>query len=379
MTAREKRPGLRVLMVLGTSTGGIGQHVRSLVERLMRQGHRVVVCGPAETGELFGFEATGARFVPAAIGTRLGPHDVAVARQLRRWVRGADVVHAHGFRAGLVALASGAGRRPAGRRRPPLVVTWHNQVLATGLTGAAMHSAEALVARGATLSLGASEDLVRQARRWGGRARLGAVAAPRPGPVERDRASVRSELAVGESPVVLAVGRLHPQKDYPTMVRALAQLSSRSARPVMVVAGDGPDEASVRSLADQLGLDTRLLGRRQDVPELMAAADLLVVSSVWEARALVVQEAMQLGLPVVATDVGGLPELVGDDALLVPPRDPGALATAVAEVLDHPAEAAARADRARARAASWPDEDTVAREVEGVYREVVDRPGWEPR
>lgn len=378
MTARAERQ-LRILLVLGTSTGGIGQHVRSLVERLVRQGHRVVVCGPAETDTLFGFEATGARFVPTAIGTRLGPHDVAVARRLRPWVWGADVVHAHGFRAGLVALAAGAGRRPAGRRRTPLVVTWHNQVLATGLAGVAMHSAEALVARGATVSLGASADLVQQAQRWGGRARLGAVAAPRPRPVERGRSSVRSELAVGESPVALAVGRLHPQKDYPTMVRALAQLAGRPDPPVLVVAGDGPDEASVRALAGDLGLDFRLLGRRQDVPDLMAAADLLVVSSIWEARALVVQEAMQLGLPVVATDVGGLPELVGDDALLVPPRDVSALAAAVADVLDHPADAAARADRARGRAAAWPDEDAVARQVGGVYREVVDRPAGEAR
>jgi glycosyltransferase involved in cell wall biosynthesis len=379
MSTRRDGPRLRVLLVLGTSTGGIGQHVRSLVDRLVRQGHHVVVCGPAETEELFGFTATGARFIPTAIGTRLGPQDLAVARRLRGWVRGADVVHAHGFRAGLVALAAGAGRRPAGRRRPPLVVTWHNQVLATGLAGAVMHSAEAVVARGATVSLGASADLVRQAQRWGGQARLGAVAAPRPEPVMRDRASVRDELAVGASPVVLAVGRLHPQKDYPTMVRALAELASRPAAPVLVVAGDGPDEESVRALAAELGVEVRLLGRRQDVSDLMGAADLLVVSSVWEARALVVQEAMQLGLPVVATDVGGLPELVGDDALLVQRREPHALATAVAQVLDHPAEAAARAERARARAQSWPDEDAVAAQVEGVYREVVDRPELEAR
>ena len=365
---------LRVLLVLGTSSGGIGQHVRSLAHGLVSRHHRVVVAGPPETDQLFGFGALGARFVASPIGVTPAPRDLAVARQLGRWVRGADVVHAHGFRAGLVALASGAGASwpVAGVRRAhvPLIVTWHNQVLATGARGAAMHRAERVVARGASLNLGASSDLVRQAIDSGGRAEVGLVAAPLATEPHRDRAQVRAELGIGDEPMLLAVGRLHPQKDYPTMLEAVAQLQSRRPQPVLVIAGDGPEAARIAEMAGQLSVRARLLGRRDDIADLMAAADVLVLSSVWEARALVVQEAMQVGLPVVATDVGGIPELVGDAAIVVPRSAPKSLAVALEEVLDNPDETHKRADRAREVAASWPDEAAVVDRVLQAYEEV---------
>ncbi len=362
---------LRVLMVLGTSTGGIGQHVRSLAAGLVARGQRVVVAGPKETEATFSFTDVGARFVEAPIGVVPSPRDLAVARSVARWVKGADVVHAHGFRAGAVALSAGAGQGwpVAGVRRSgvPLLVTWHNQVLAGGLRGALMHRVEGAVARGASLSLGASVDLVEAATAAGGSAVLGPVAAPVPRQSTRARDEVRQEIGIGDAPLVLAVGRLHAQKDYPTLVAAMGSLQSRDPRPVLVVAGDGPEESAVRAAIAEHGVSAQLLGRRTDVADLLRSADLLALASVWEARALVVQEAMQVGLPVVATAVGGVPELVGDDALLVPPGDPRALARALAEVLDHPTEASRRAERALHRAAEWPDEDEVVELVLGHY------------
>ncbi len=365
-------PRLRVLLVLGTSTGGIGQHVRSLAQGLVVRGHRVVVAGPAETDELFDFSAHGARFVPAAIGVTPSPHDLVVARSLSRWVRGADVVHAHGFRAGAVALSGGAGRGwpVAGVRSAgvPLVVTWHNQVLAGGVKGNVMHRVEAMVARGATVSLGASADLVDQARAAGGSAILGPVAPPAPPSSQRPASQVRASLGLTDEPVVLAVGRLHPQKDYPTLVAAMAQLQGRQPRPVLVVAGDGPEETTVQRLVDEHQVDARLLGRRTDVADLLRAANVLAMPSVWEARSLVVQEAMQVGLPVVATAVGGLPELIGSDGLLVDRGDVAGLARAIGSVLDDPALAADLAERAQRRAQGWPTEDDVVDLVVDVYR-----------
>lgn len=373
--------GLRILVVLGTSTGGIGQHVRSLAAGLVERGHQVVVAGPSDTEKLFAFTAAGARFVEAEIGVTPSPRDLAVARTLSRWVKGADVVHAHGFRAGLVALTAGAGKGlpVAGVRAQhvPLVVSWHNQVLASGLKGRVMHGVEGIVARGASLSLGASADLVAQATAAGGSAELGEVAAPTPGPPTHDREEVRKGLGLADEPMVLAVGRLHPQKDYPTLVSAMKLLGHRSPRPLLVVAGDGPDEQALSQLIDQEKVAARLLGRRDDVADLLHAADVLALSSVWEARALVVQEAMQVGLPVVATSVGGLPELVGSDGLLVPPGDPAAVAQAIEAVLDDPAGAAARAERAKRRADAWPTEDDVVDQVVGVYRRLGTPPGNE--
>jgi glycosyltransferase involved in cell wall biosynthesis len=175
--------------------------------------------------------------------------------------------------------------------------------------------------------------------------------------------------------MLLAVGRLHPQKDYPTMLEAVARLQARSPQPMLVIAGDGPDAEEIAALARELGVRVRLLGRRDDVADLMSAADLLVVSSVWEARALVVQEAMQMGLPVVATDVGGIAELVADAAILVPANAPVALAAAIEKVLDNPVEARQRADHGRVLAGTWPDEAAVVDRVLQAYEEVGARVG----
>jgi glycosyltransferase involved in cell wall biosynthesis len=98
-----------------------------------------------------------------------------------------------------------------------------------------------------------------------------------------------------------------------------------------------------------------------------------VLTSRWEARALVVQEAMRAGVPVVATAVGGLPELADDAAVLVPPADAEAVARAVASLLDHDGRRAELARRARERALTWPDEDDTARAVAATYREVLQR------
>jgi len=368
-------PKLRVLIILGTSTGGIGQHVRSLAAGLVARGQRVVVAGPKETEVTFSFSEVGARFVEASIGVTPSPRDVVVARSLARWVKGADIVHAHGFRAGIVALSAGAGRgwpvAAVRRSGVPLIVTWHNQVLAGGVKGELMHRVERAVARGSTLSLGASADLVEAATAAGGTAVLGPVAAPAPGVATRTRDQVRGEMGIGDAPLVLAVGRLHSQKDYPTLVAAMARLQSRDPRPVLVVAGDGPEESAVRAAIARHGVSARLLGRRSDVADLLRAADVLALSSVWEARALVIQEAMQVGLPVVATSVGGVPELVGDDALLVAPGDVPGLASALADVLDFPEQAATRASRALARTTQWPDESAVVDQVLEHYLAVT--------
>lgn len=156
-------PTLRVLIVLGTSTDAVGGHVRSLAAGLVDQGHRVVVAGPKESESALLLADVGVRFVAAPIGTGPAPRDLTTARLLARWVKGADVVHAHGLAAGIVALIAGAGHGwpVAGVRRAgvPLVITRHGQVPAQGLSYAglkadAVHRLEVAVERGATLTLG---------------------------------------------------------------------------------------------------------------------------------------------------------------------------------------------------------------------------------
>ena len=144
-----------------------------------------------------------------------------------------------------------------------------------------------------------------------------------------------SSAAAGR-PVLLAAGRLAEQKGFGVLLDAAAAWQHRDPVPR---AGDRRATArwpgSWPRGPPRARLEVVFLGRRSDIPALLAAADVVVVPSRWEARALIVQEAMRLGRPIVATRVGGIPDLTGEDgALLVPPGDPGQLAAAVLAVLD---------------------------------------------
>jgi glycosyltransferase involved in cell wall biosynthesis len=369
----------RVALVLASSTGGIGQHVASLAEGLAAAGVAVTVCGPADTEERFGFTRRGSAFTPVEISASPRLADARAVIALRRVLNGADVdvVHAHGLRAGFVAALA----RRVGRDRWPLVVTWHNAVLAGGLRGQASRLLERVVARTATITLGASDDLVRRAAALGAAdARLGAVAAPALPAPKRPRAAVRAELgASGDTPLILSVGRLHPQKGYDVLVTAASRWRARRPPPVVAIAGSGP---SYLALAARISADrapVTLLGHRGDVADLLAAADLAVVTSVWEARQLFAQEALRAGVPLVATAVGGLPGLVGDAALLVPPGDVDAIDTAVGALLDDPGLRAEYGRRGVARAATWPTEEQTLAQVRAVYAELAQAGPPQPR
>jgi glycosyltransferase involved in cell wall biosynthesis len=143
----------------------------------------------------------------------------------------------------------------------------------------------------------------------------------------------------------------------------------------VVLVGDGPQRRALERQAGRLGPDrVRFQGfvAHTEVPAWLAAADVLVLPSIYEELGSVLLEAMAAGLPVVASAVGGIPDALGDAGRLVPPRDPVALAAAVDELLDHPALAAQLGDAARRRATafSW---DVLAGRVLDVYRQVVRR------
>lgn len=163
----------------------------------------------------------------------------------------------------------------------------------------------------------------------------------------RPRAEVRAELGLpADAPVLVCVGRLAPQKDHPTLLAAMARLPDEVL--LLVVGGDpfGDGEARLAAGVRDLGLQrrVRLLGIRHDVPDLLGASDLFVLPSLWEGLGLVFLESMAARLPVVATDVSAIPEVVEDgvSGWLVPPGDPAALAAAIASALDSPADRRAR-------------------------------------
>jgi glycosyltransferase involved in cell wall biosynthesis len=361
-------PG-RVALVLASSTGGIGRHVRALTAGLMGRGATVMLFGPEETGRHFDFEALGVDFVPVEIPATPQPGDLRAVRDLRRALVDADVdiVHAHGLRAGLVA----GWARPDG---VPLVVTWHNAVLAGGLRARAYHLLERRVARMADVTFGASSDLVDRAITLGGRdVRLGPVAAPTLAAATRSRDEVRAEFGIADGgPLILSVGRLHPQKGYETLIAAAARWRDRRPEPRVLIAGQGPSFLALTGEISDLDAPVLLVGHRDDVADLLGAADLAIVSSVWEARQLFAQEALRAGVPLVATAVGGLPELLGDGAVLVPPGDVGALDQAVQRLLDDSGARRLLADAGRTQAANWPTDNDTLNIVMEAYTDLLD-------
>lgn len=379
MAERSPLHGRRIVEVLATSAGGVGTHVRSILPVLRDAGATVRVSGAPATEELFGFSSAGADFQPVGISAGLAPFaDANAVLQLRRALTGADLVHAHGLRAGLVAAA--ALRVPGGRKRP-LVLTLHNALLEDGgRLHRLLQAVERITIRGADLVLAVSSDLAANARRAGARdVRVTPAVAPPLPPARRDRAEVRRELGLSDGrPLVVAIGRLHPQKGYDVLLDAVAGWAAdpRLATPPLVaIAGDGPlrDQLAGRIGAERLPVE--LLGRRDDVADLLAAADVCVLPSRWEGTPFTAQEALRAGTPLVSTRAGGLPELVGGGAALVPVGDAGALSDAVVGVLTDPVRAADLAARGRVRAAEWPDEATAARRLVAVYLELLGAPG----
>jgi len=247
---------------------------------------------------------------------------LAAWRRLRREGWRADVVHAHVFEAGPPALALGR------LSRAPVAITEHY----TGFRRGLVRGYDRLLAKWsferADLVAPVSEELERHLRELAPRATFEVV------PNVVDTTVFRPADETREPPAgparLLNVADLAEKKGQSVLVRAISELPGTT----LDVVGAGPERESLERLARELGVEdrVRLLGTRsrEQVAELMRAADLFVLSSYHENLPVVLIEAQASGLPAVATAVGGVPELVDSEAgLLVPPGDPTALATAI--------------------------------------------------
>ena len=334
----------RVLLVLGPSAGGIRRHVDVLAQQLPATGWTPTVVGP--TGVMDGL-ATSAVAAPISMHPLRA---LTAVRTLRHLAREADVVHAHGLTAGWLAWAA--------RARRPIVATVHNVVLdeAAGRSAPVLRRLQRWLPGRVDLTIAVSADIAARLPA-GERVRVIIPASPPP-VVERDRASIRAELAVADdAPLVVTVARLHPQKAIGDLLEAMVTVRGSVPAARLAIVGDGPERAGLEATARRLGLDDRatFVGAQPDGPSWMAAADVVAVSSIWEGSPLVVAEALQLGIPIVATDVGDVAEAVhdGQTGRLVAPGRPADLAAALIGVLRDPAGAQEMADRgqdlARAR------------------------------
>ena len=201
-----------------------------------------------------------------------------------------------------------------------------------------------------------------------------------PAPPPPSGADVRTELGIApDAPVIGTVSVLRPQKALDVLLRAARVLVAEFPGLKVLIAGEGDRRFALEDLTAELGLEDTVmfLGVRTDVPDVLAALDVAVNSSDFEGSALSLMEYMEAARPVVATRVGGNPDLVEDGVTgrLVEPQDPEAFAAAVGELLRDPERAREMGTRGRQRRREEFDIDVMVRRLEELYVELSAKAG----
>jgi glycosyltransferase involved in cell wall biosynthesis len=367
-------PRPRVLLVITLAeVGGAQSYVASLLPALSEQFDVAVAAhgdGPLQEAASGG----GVRFIPLRHVRRpVKPlRDLAGLVELVRLFRRErpEILHASSSKAGVL------GRLAAFAARVPIrIFTVHGWAFAaySGLASSLYRWADRLMSPLTTVTICVSEN-ERAAGLGAGTCRAERTVVIRNAV---DVATVPRTRHTAATPRVVAVGRLKPPKDCLTLVRALAGLSPGSFEALIV--GDGPDRGALEAEIRRLGLAERvqLAGERRDVPELLAASDVFVLSSASEGLPVSVLEAMAAELPVIASAVGGMSELVvdGETGLLVPPGDADELAAALGRVIADRNLRRRFGAAGRARAEELFDLRTFHREHMELYRRELARLG----
>lgn len=365
---------MRIMLIVTTmSVGGVQSQVLALASAHAAMGHEVRIVSLYGHDEL---ESTDPFIRHYALGlSRSTP--MAWVKGLitgRRIVRTSSVelIHGHAFHAYLFARLLGAVCKV------PAISTIHSVE-----EGGRLHCTLSRLTFGLSSVTTAVSKAVAQAHEAKRGAPTGSVRiVPNglntqefaPNPEERRRIRAELELSTHDT-MLLCVGRLTEAKDIPNLLEAFKiALAGNIGHVHLFVAGDGPKENEVRERIDHLNLQAAvtLLGKRRDIPALLNGADLLVLSSAWEGLPMIIGEAMASETPVVATAVGGVPELVGDFGILAPPHDPAALAHAIVTVCQlDPARIRAMVTSARTRIHSEFEISGVRATWERLYVDLV--------
>jgi glycosyltransferase involved in cell wall biosynthesis len=331
---------IRVVEVLATGTnGGAQEHLHSLVTRLDASRYDVSVVALSTGSAVRKLQKAG-----VAVLVIEDPDDTiavgALAAHLAE-VR-ADVVHAHMYRAETVATRAVIALGEAGQRRPYLVATIHSSRIRSLENQRHLRELTPHMDRLIAVSHAIQHKLVDE-RRTAVPVSLvyNGVDLER---YDNQEACCTLHEEYGMEPgsqIVGVVARLEPEKGHPTLLEAWPAVLRAVPSAYLLIVGEGTRRAAIESKARELRIAHRVVftGRRDDVPAVTAALDVAVLPSYREAQGMVILEAMALSRPVVASNVGGVPEMIEDGVtgLLVPPRDAEALAAAIVRLLtNHP-------------------------------------------
>ena len=369
------------ILLLSTSMGmgGADKLLLTAAQTLRDSGHQVLIVSLTPLGPM-GFEGRSLGLAVESLEMRRGVPDprglMRLVRLVRQWKP--DVLHSHMVHANLMARVLRL-LIPI----PVVVSTIHNIYEGGRLLMTGYKLTNNLVDHMTIVSTAAADRFVTE----GIVPRRLLRVVPNGVDIEQfqqvsdgTRDALRRSLGLVDDFLWLAVGRFEIAKDYPNMLRAFAQVREAERRAVLLLVGRGTLQAEAERLVAEFGLgeSVRFLGVRQDVPELMRAADAFVMSSAWEGMPMVLLEASAAGLPIVATKVGGNHEVVLDEetGFLVPPRDSDALARAMLRMMRlPPADRRSMGERGYDNVRVHHRLSRVAEDWEALYREILAQKG----
>jgi phosphatidylinositol alpha-mannosyltransferase len=348
--------------------GGVQVHVGQLAARLRGKGHEVLVLTPSSSRPSEPFVRVVGRPIRVSYNESVAP--IAPSPRAYRSTRLAmegfrpDVVHVH------EPFVPGPSMFSAFLSRAPVVATFHAYADRSRLLALAAPLLRRVWRR---LSLRIAVSQAAAAFVGGPMGEGGLRIVPNGADVELFASAQPAQLPEGRP--ILFVNRLDPRKGFRVMIEAFRELASERSDVILVVAGDGAERVALRELPMEIRSRVVMLGNvpHEELPPYHAAAEVFCAPSTGrESFGIVLVEAMAAGLPVIASDIPGYREVVRDqvEGLLVPPRDPPALARSLEQVLEDAdlAKRLGEAGRQRAGRYSW---DSVAAEIEDIYREVT--------
>ncbi len=347
---REPLPGgrIRVAQIMATGTnGGAQEHVFSLVNRMCRDRYHVKVVSLSHGSSVRRLQKAGIDVVVVD-----EPEDNLAVRSVAAELAAfePEVIHNHMYRAEVVGTRAALLLGEHGCRRPVVISTVHSSRIRCVEDRDTLRQLTPLMDRLIVVSKAIKEKIEDEGRTGGPVSLIYNGVDLQRYNHQQPCCTLHEDYKIEpEAPIVGVVARLEAEKGHRTLLEAWPAVLAAVPEARLMIIGEGSERNSLEAESQELGIGQRVVftGRREDVPAVTAALDVAVLPSYREAQGLSVLEAMALSRPVVASRVGGIPEMIEDgvSGLLVPPHDPPALAAAIVRLLtDHPfADMVARA------------------------------------